>query len=52
MLKISFDKVVGHLFIDSMSLLTHTAPSWENVQIDLLTLLKITISDSFKDFFK
>ena len=25
---ISFDKAVGHLFIDSMSLLTHEAPPW------------------------
>ena len=26
--KINFDKVVGHLFIDSMSLVTQEVPPW------------------------
>ena len=40
--RISYDKVVSHLFIDSMSLVIH--------KFDLLRSLKIT--DSFKHFLK
>ena len=54
--EISFDKVVGDLFSDSMSLVTHKtapwlAPSRKIYKFDLSRLLEIAISDSFKDFF-
>ena len=49
--------VVGHLFSDSMSLVTHKAPLWlalsgEILQIWPTRLLEIALSDFFKDFFK
>ena len=64
--EISFDKMVGDLFIDSMSSVTHEAPPWlvSNrkfaLKIKFFIALKfvlfrsfeIAISDSFKDFFK
>ena len=47
----SFDIVVGHLFIDFMSLVTH---GWREAEkfckFDKFRLLEIAISDSFKDF--
>ena len=51
--EVSFDKVVGHLFIDSVSLLTH---GWHQAEkfckFDLFRSLEIAISDFLKDFFK
>ena len=54
--EISFDKVVGDLFSDSMSLVTHKTAKWlvpsrKTYKFDLSRLLEIAISDSFKDFF-
>ena len=42
--EISFDKVVGHLFSDSMSLVIHEVAPW-------LGILEIAVPDSFKDLF-
>ena len=36
--EISFDKEVGHLFIDSMNLVTHEAPPWLGWSIELLQI--------------
>ena len=54
--EIIFDKVVGHLFSDSMSLVIQEAPPWlalsgEILQIWPTRLLEIALSDFFKDFF-
>ena len=50
--EISFDKVVSHLFSDSMSLVTQKVLSGEILQIWPTRSLKIALSDFFKDFFK
>ena len=53
--EISFDKVVGRSFIDSMSLVTQEMPTMVQrnfSKLGLFRTLKIAISDSFKDFFK
>ena len=57
MVEISFDKVVGHLFSDSMSLVTHEVPPWLTLSREILQIwptrsLEIALSDFFKDFFK
>ena len=50
--EISFDKVVSHLFSDSMSLVTQKVLSGEILQIWPTRSLKIALSDFFKHFFK
>ena len=39
--KISFDKVVGHLFIDSMSLVTHKVPPGLTTSGEILQILPV-----------
>ena len=55
MFKISFNKVVGHLFSDPMSLVIYEVPPWLVLSGEFFKNLtcpdEITISDSFKDLF-
>ena len=44
LVEISFDKVVSHLFSDSMSLVTHKAPPWLALSRDILKIWPVQIT--------
>ena len=46
MVEISFDKVVSHLFIDSMSLVAHGVPPWLVASGEILKIQPVQIAGS------
>ena len=42
--EISFDKVVGHLFIDFLSFVTHKAPPWLAPSGEILQIWPVQIA--------